>query len=54
MRVITFKADEDLLYKLDVCARQLGVSRSELIRTLIKAYINTCNKGVRVRNVFLR
>jgi len=54
MRVITFKVDEDLLFKLDVRAQQLRMSRSELIRALIKAYLNSQPKDVIYRKVTLR
>jgi len=39
MRVVTFKADEELLEKLDSIARIKGISRSEAIREAIKEFI---------------
>jgi len=45
VRVVTFKIDEELLYKLDVYAVKLGMSRSELIRHLIKEYIREKSKS---------
>lgn len=39
MRVITFKADEELLERLDVYARLKGVTRSEIIRKAIELYL---------------
>lgn len=39
MRVITFKADEDLLEKLDSLARLKNVSRSEIIRKALELYL---------------
>ena len=39
MRVITFKADEELLERLDNFARIKGVSRSEVIRRAIELYL---------------
>ncbi|ALL01935.1 Ribbon-helix-helix protein, copG family [Pyrodictium delaneyi] len=39
MRVITFKADEELLERLDMFARLKGVTRSEVIRRAIELYL---------------
>ncbi len=39
MRVITFKADEELLERLDTFARLKGVTRSEVIRKAIELYL---------------
>jgi predicted transcriptional regulator len=39
MRVITFKADEELLERLDMFARLKGVTRSEIIRKAIELYL---------------
>ncbi len=39
MRVITFKADENLLEKLDSFARMKNMSRSEAIRRAIELYL---------------
>ena len=39
MRVITFKIDNDLLYRLDSYARLKGVTRSEVIRKAIELYL---------------
>lgn len=39
MRVITFKADEELLERLDSYARIRGVTRSEVIRKAIELYL---------------
>ena len=39
MRVITFKADEELLERLDSFARVKGVTRSEVIRRAIELYL---------------
>ncbi|MET1128555.1 MAG: ribbon-helix-helix protein, CopG family [Thermoproteota archaeon] len=47
MRVITFKADEDLLEKLDSVARLKGVTRSEAIRRAIELYIRLEDYKVR-------
>jgi len=44
MRVITFKVDENLLLVLDKRAIQLGMSRSELLRHIIKSYLRTSNQ----------
>jgi len=52
-RVITFKVDEDLLYELDIRARQLNMSRSRLIKTIIKEYLNTNPVKKRYRVKFL-
>ena len=39
MRVVTFKAEEYLVEKLDSLAKLKGVTRSELIRKAIELYI---------------
>ena len=39
MRVITFKAEEDLVELLDRFAAKYGLNRSEMIRALITAFI---------------
>ncbi len=39
MRVITFKADEELIEKIDLIARETGRSRSDIIRYAIITYI---------------
>ena len=39
MRVVTFKADEELLERLDSFARIKGVTRSEVIRRAIELYL---------------
>jgi len=39
LRVITFKADEELLERLDSYARIRGVTRSEVIRKAIELYL---------------
>ena len=44
MRVITFKIDESLLMTLDKRAIQLGMSRSELLRHIIKSYLRASNQ----------
>ena len=39
LRVVTFKADEELLYRLDTLALTKGVTRSEVIRKAIELYL---------------
>ncbi len=39
MRVITFKADEELIEKVDLIAKRSGRSRSDIIRYAILTYI---------------
>ena len=39
MRVITFKAEEELVERLDSFARLKGVTRSEVIRKAIELYL---------------
>ena len=39
MRVVTFKMDEDLLYKLDTYVNIKGTTRSEVIRKAIELYL---------------
>ena len=39
-RVITFKADESLIHKLDRVASSKNISRSELIRRAIREFLD--------------
>lgn len=39
MRVVSFKIDEDLLEMLEEYARKKGMTKSEVIRRAIEAYI---------------
>lgn len=39
LRIITFKAEEDLVEALDSIARYKGVTRSEVIRMALELYI---------------
>ena len=39
MRLVTFKADEELVERLDSLARLMEVSRSEVIRRAIELYL---------------
>ncbi len=39
MRVVTFKAEEDLLEIIDRVAQELGLTRSEVIRIALESYI---------------
>ena len=41
VRVVSFKADEELLDLLENYARQRGVPKSEIIRRAIRAYLVT-------------
>ena len=41
MEVITFKADEDLVEKLDALADEQQATRSELIRHAIEQYVES-------------
>ncbi|AWR97730.1 ribbon-helix-helix protein, CopG family [Acidianus sulfidivorans JP7] len=41
MKVITFKAEDDLLRRLDLYAVNRRLSRSEIIRDAIKKYLET-------------
>lgn len=38
-RVITFKADEEFIERMDKLARRMNISRSELIRRAIDEFI---------------
>jgi len=40
LRVITFKASEDLLERLDTVARELGLYRSEVIKAAIHRFLS--------------
>jgi len=39
LRVITFKAEEKFLEEIDLTAKELGLSRSELIRSALESFI---------------
>ena len=39
-RVVTFKAEPELVEKMDKLARKLGISRSQLIKQAIKHLLN--------------
>ena len=39
LRVVTLKVEEDFLEKMDLAARRLGLSRSDLIREAIENYL---------------
>ena len=41
MRVVSFKADEELIEMLENYARRKGMSKSEIIRRAIRAYLVT-------------
>ena len=43
-RVISLKIDEELLEEIDSAARELGLSRSELIRRILKDYVEQRKK----------
>lgn len=45
MRVITFKADEKLIEKIDLIAKRCGRSRSDIIRYAILTYIRTIERS---------
>ncbi|MEM1873737.1 MAG: ribbon-helix-helix protein, CopG family [Acidilobaceae archaeon] len=40
MRVVSFKADEDLLFLLEEYSRRKNMSKSEIIRRALKLYIS--------------
>lgn len=40
MRVVSFKVDEDLLEMLEEVARKRNMSKSEIIRAAIRAYLS--------------
>jgi len=54
MRVVTFKADEELFEKLDSLARLKGVSRSEVIRKAIELYLKLEDHRVRPQPKIVR
>ncbi len=56
VRVVTFKLDDELLRDLDRVAGELGVTRSEVIRMALKAFIrgrSPRREVIRVRRVIL-
>ncbi|MCD6195795.1 MAG: CopG family transcriptional regulator [Thermoprotei archaeon] len=44
LRVISFKADEKLLEKIDKYSAELGLTRSEFIRMAVEKYIYLLGK----------
>ncbi|WP_338604838.1 ribbon-helix-helix protein, CopG family [Sulfolobus tengchongensis] len=46
VRVITFKAEEDLLIRLDLFALNKRMSRSEVIRKAIEKYLDEAAGGI--------
>jgi len=54
MRVITFKADEELLERLDTFARLKGVTRSEVIRKALELYLKLEDYKVRPQPKLIR
>ncbi|MEM0362908.1 MAG: ribbon-helix-helix protein, CopG family [Sulfolobaceae archaeon] len=46
VRVVTFKAEEDLLIKLDLFAVNKRMSRSEVIRKAIEKYLKEAAGGI--------
>jgi len=40
VRVVSFKAEEELLEALEALARQKGVAKSELIRRALRLYLS--------------
>ncbi|SAI84517.1 CopG family transcriptional regulator [Saccharolobus solfataricus] len=50
VRVITFKAEEELLIKLDLFALNNRMSRSEVIRMAIEKYLEEAAGGIRTRD----
>ena len=56
VRVVTFKLDDELLRDLDRVADELGVTRSDVIRMALKAFIrgrSPRREVIRVRRVIL-
>ncbi len=49
-RIITFKADEDLIKKLDYLAKKIGSTRSDIIRMAIMAYLKELDNRSKERN----
>ncbi len=39
MKVVSFKAEDELLETIDRVARELGLNRSEVIRVALETYI---------------
>lgn len=39
MRIVTFKASEDLIREMDRVSAELGISRSHLIRTAVQRFM---------------
>ena len=51
LRTVTFKIPENLLERLDIAANKLGMSRSEVIREAILAYLNNLPQGCGIMKV---
>jgi len=54
MRVITFKADEKLLERLDKFAMAKGLTRSEVIRKAIELYLRLEDYKVKPQPRYVR
>ena len=54
MRVVTFKAEEDLLEKVDGLARLKGVTRSEVIRKALELYLRLEDYRVQPQPKYVR
>lgn len=48
LRVIAFKLEDSLLQKVDMHAQRLGITRSELIRKALYAYVSRLEREVMV------
>jgi len=44
LRVVTFKADAELLEQVDELARSLGITRSALIKQAIRQFLQVASK----------
>jgi len=47
LRVVTFKADAELLEQVDELARSLGITRSALIKQAIRQFLQVSARGRR-------
>ncbi len=49
LRIVTFKIEEDLLEEIDRIAREMGGSRSDVIRRALILYVSRVSKNPRAK-----
>lgn len=54
LRVVTVKMEEELLERVDELARELGVSRSAVIRSALELYLKLNSDKLRPRVIYVK